>query len=135
MSAHHQFDDHCGVSFVRFGQTPISIAAHSERLAVLLRLLECDLLSIIALLPHYFPPRVRDSTVSIIHKPFLCDKNGRLAQGGEVESAFDVLHIECAAVSFEVLNYAFKLNLFLFRWLDSIWLTEKRQDGGYKHER
>ena len=76
MSAPHQFDDHCGVSFVRVGQTPISITSQPESLAVLLRFLECDLLSIIALLPHYFPPRVRNRTVTVIHKPFLCDNNG-----------------------------------------------------------
>jgi hypothetical protein len=52
MYGHHQFDGHCGVPFVWFGQTPIRMAAQAQIPAVLLRLLECHLISIIALLPH-----------------------------------------------------------------------------------
>jgi hypothetical protein len=52
MYGHHQFDGHCGVQFVGFGQTPISMAAQPQIPAVPLRMLECHLISIIALLPH-----------------------------------------------------------------------------------
>jgi hypothetical protein len=41
--------------------------------AVPLRLSEGDLLFVIVLLPHEPPPRVRDRTVSVIHKPFRGD--------------------------------------------------------------